>query len=46
MVKKTLLLAALIVVALSLIGCQTARGIKEDARFIGDRTVEVLEGDD
>ncbi|MHC4331681.1 MAG: entericidin A/B family lipoprotein [Planctomycetota bacterium] len=46
MVKRTLLLAALIVVALSLFGCQTARGIKEDVRFIGDRTVEVLEGDD
>ena len=46
MVKKTLLLAALIVVALSVIGCQTARGIKEDVRFIGDRTVEVLEGED
>ncbi len=43
MVKRILMLAALIVVALSVVGCQTARGIKEDARFIGDRAVEVLE---
>jgi predicted small secreted protein len=43
MVKKTLLLAALIIVAFSLIGCQTAKGIKGDAQFIGDKTVEILE---
>lgn len=43
MVKRTLLLAALIVVALSLIGCQA---IKEDVGFIRDRGVEVVEGED
>ena len=45
MVKRTLLLVALIIVAFSLIGCQTAHGIKEDAQFIGDKTYEVLDGD-
>ena len=45
MVKKTLLLIALIMVAFSLIGCQTAHGVKEDAQFIGDKTYEILDGD-
>lgn len=43
MVKKTLLLAALIVVILSLIGC---RAIREDVGLIKDRGVEVVEGED
>jgi predicted small secreted protein len=45
MVKRTLLLVALIIVAFSLIGCQTARGMKEDAQFIGDKTYEIIDGD-
>ncbi len=45
MVKRTLLLVALIIVAFSVIGCQTAEGVKEDAQFIGDKTYEVLDGD-
>ncbi len=45
MVKKTLLLVALIIVAFSVIGCQTARGVKEDAQFIGDKTYEIIDGD-
>ncbi len=44
MVKRTLLLVALIIVAFSVIGCQTAEGVKEDAQFIGDKTYEVLDG--
>ncbi|MEA3225899.1 MAG: ECN family pore-forming entericidin [Planctomycetota bacterium] len=43
MVKRTLLLIALVVVAFSVIGCQTAKGVKEDAQFIGDKTYEVLD---
>jgi len=43
MAKKIFLLTALIVVMLSLVGCQTAHGIKEDVQFIGDKTVEILE---
>lgn len=27
----------------SFIGCQTAKGIKEDAQFIGNKTVEILD---
>jgi len=45
MVKRTLLLIALLIVAFSLLGCQTAKGVKEDAQFIGDKTYEVLDGD-
>ena len=45
MVKRTLLLIALIMVTFSLLGCQTAKGVKEDAQFIGDKTYEILDGD-
>ena len=45
MVKRTLLLIALIIVTFSLLGCQTAKGVKEDAQFIGDKTYEILNGD-
>ena len=45
MVKRILLLIALIIVAFSLLGCQTAKGVKEDAQFIGDKTYEILDGD-
>ena len=45
MVKRTLLLIALTVVAFSVVGCQTAQGIKEDAQFVGDKTYEILDGD-
>ena len=45
MVKKTLLLIALTVVVLSLIGCNTAKGLKEDATFIGDKTAEIVDKD-
>jgi len=45
MLKRTLLLIALIIVTFSLLGCQTAKGVKEDAQFIGDKTYEVLDGD-
>lgn len=45
MVKRMLLPIALIVVTLTLIGCQTAKGVKEDAQFIGDKTYEILDRD-
>jgi predicted small secreted protein len=45
MVKKTLLLVALLVVMLSLIGCNAAKGLKEDVQFIGDKTLEIVEKD-
>lgn len=43
MAKKGLLLIALIAIAFSLFGCHTARGVKEDAQFIGDKTLEFVE---
>ncbi len=42
MVKKALLIIALVVVIFSLFGCQTAQGLKEDAIYIGDKTAEVF----
>ena len=42
MLKKTLLVMALIVVVFVLFGCQTAQGLKEDAIYIGDKTAEVF----
>jgi len=43
MANKILILIILIVTAFSIIGCNTAKGIKEDAQFIGDKTVEILD---
>jgi predicted small secreted protein len=43
MAKRILILVVLIVIAFSSIGCQTAKGIKEDAQFIGNKTVEILD---
>jgi len=43
MTTRLLLLAILIVMAFSFVGCQTAHGIKEDVQFIGDKTVEILD---
>jgi len=45
MVKRTLLLIALIAVTFILTGCQTAEGIKEDAQFVGDKTYEIIDSD-
>jgi predicted small secreted protein len=43
MAKRILIPVVLIVMAFSLVGCQTAKGIKGDAQFIGDKTVEILD---
>jgi predicted small secreted protein len=43
MAKKILIPVVLIAMAFSIIGCQTAKGIKGDAQFIGDKTVEILD---
>lgn len=43
MAKKIFIMFVLIVILFSIIGCQTAKGMKEDAQFIGDKTVEILE---
>jgi predicted small secreted protein len=38
------LLTVLIVTVFSLLGCETAKGLKEDVQFIGDKTYETLDG--
>ena len=43
MVRKVILTAVLIIVIFLLFGCQTARGLKEDATFIGDKTAEIID---
>jgi predicted small secreted protein len=43
MATRILISVVLIAMVLSFIGCQTAKGIKEDAQFIGNKTVEILD---
>jgi predicted small secreted protein len=43
MYKRILISVVLIATAFSFTGCHTAKGIKEDAQFIGDKTVEILD---
>ena len=43
MLKKVLLLFALIILGFSLIGCQTVQGLGEDIKWIGEKGAEVLE---
>lgn len=43
MVKKVLLVFALIVVLFSLLGCQTVQGLGEDIKWTGERGAEILE---
>jgi len=43
MVRKTILLAVLIMMAFVLFGCETAKGLKQDVQFIGDKTYETLD---
>ena len=43
MATRILLLAILIVTAVSLLGCETAKGLKGDVQFIGDKTYEIVD---
>jgi len=43
MVVRILLLMTLFAVAFSLLGCETAKGLKGDAQFIGDKTYEIVD---
>ncbi len=43
MVKKILLLVALIVVVFSLISCQTVQGLGGDIKWTGEKGAELLE---
>ena len=43
MIRKGLLIIALMGIAFSVFGCHTARGLKEDVQFIGDKSLEFVE---
>ncbi len=43
MIRKGLLLIALIGIVFSLFGCHTAEGVKDDVQFIGDKALEIVE---
>ena len=43
MLKKTLLVIALVVVVFSSVGCQTVQGLGEDIKWTGEKGAEILE---
>jgi len=43
MVKKALLLVALVILVFSLIGCQTVQGLGGDIKWTGEKGAELLE---
>ena len=43
MVRKLLLLVALVVVVFSFIGCNTIQGIGEDITWTGEKAAEIVE---
>lgn len=43
MVRKALLAVVLIVMMVSLIGCQTVQGLGEDVKWVGEKGAEVLD---
>jgi len=43
MIRKVLLLVALIVVTLSFIGCQTTKGLGEDITWVGEKGAEIVD---
>jgi len=45
MIKKMFLIAALIIVVLSLVGCQTVQGLGEDIKWTGKKGAEILGGE-
>ena len=45
MVKKALLVVALIVVMFSLISCQTVAGLGGDIKLTADSTADLMEGE-
>jgi len=44
MIKKLLLIIVLIVMAISIIGCQTVQGVGGDIKWTGQKSAEILEG--
>ena len=44
MFKKVLFIVALVILAISFVGCSTVQGIGEDITWTGEKGAEVLEG--
>jgi predicted small secreted protein len=42
MVRKVILVFALVVVVFSLVGCQTIQGLGEDIKWIGEKGSEIV----
>jgi predicted small secreted protein len=42
MIKKLILLLVLVLVTFSYLGCHTAKGLREDITYIGDKTAEII----
>jgi predicted small secreted protein len=43
MVRKVLLVLALVVLVFSLIGCQTVQGLGEDIKWVGEKGSELVD---
>ncbi len=43
MIRKVLLLLALIAVVFSLVGCNTIQGLGEDIKWTGEKAAEIVE---
>jgi predicted small secreted protein len=43
MVRKVLLVFALVIVVFSLLGCQTIQGLGEDIKWVGEKASELVE---
>ena len=43
MIRKVLLVVALVIVVFSLVGCQTVQGLGEDITWVGEKGSEIVE---
>lgn len=43
MVRKVLLVLALVVVVFSLVGCSTVQGLGEDIKWTGEKAAEIVD---
>ncbi len=43
MIRKVLLVVALVIVVFSLIGCNTVQGLGEDIKWTGEKAAEIVD---
>jgi len=43
MIRKVLLVVALVIVVFSLVGCQTVQGLGEDIKWTGEKAAEIVD---